>query len=152
MSEALWALIGTALGAIIGAVATIIPVLIQRNDQWRLVTFEKRLEAHQKAYSLCQRVVSYGDNKDAVTLKTKELYRWWQDNCFYLDKNSRKQVSDFTDACMMYVVEKEPSSRNILYYYGKACRALENGIGHKHLESVKDSDTLSDKVLRGLRS
>ena len=53
---------------------------------------------------------------------------------------------------MMYIVEKEPSSRNILYYYGKACRALENGIGHKHLESVKDSDTLSDKVLRGLRS
>ena len=73
MSEALWALIGTALGAIIGAVATIIPVLIQRNDQWRLVTFEERLEAHQKAYSLCQRVVSYGDNKRCSDFENKRI-------------------------------------------------------------------------------
>jgi hypothetical protein len=150
MSDAVLVLIGTASGAIIGALATMIPSWLERKDKWRFATFEKRLEAHQKAYALCQQVnelVHRGDDLEFEPL-AKRCDDWWSENCFYLDKDSRTRFRDLIGA--MWFSSK--SLNEIRRCVDKTCRALEKGIGHKHLESVKDSDNFSDKVLRGFRS
>jgi len=129
MTEALWVLIGTVLGAAI----TIIPSIFERKDKLRLLTFEKRLETHQKAYALCQQLYAARLDKVQVLALARQIDRWWNENSFYLDEVSRMRLLDLIQAAMDF-----PDTLAFKKLYAEASVLLQNGIGHKHLEKTSE--------------
>lgn len=141
MSEVIWALVGTVLGAGIA----IIPSWLDRMDRLRVMTFEKRLDKHQEAFALCQQlaVILYvedrTDREDQLDAEIrafgKRLYLWWNENCFYLDRQSSAKIATLSRACMK---QDGISESGFFGPLEDARHALQNGIGHKHLEKTDD--------------
>lgn len=52
-------------------------------SQLRLAAAERRLEAHQQAFTLWRKLVAnvHGDQQREVI---NECYKWWEQNCIYL--------------------------------------------------------------------
>jgi len=75
----------------------------ERQDKFRLVAIEKRLEAHQKAmkywYKMIEVIHKQGDIKTNVLLEAREF---WYDNSLYLEKETRKRFSDAISIVSMY--------------------------------------------------
>ncbi len=60
------------------------------HNQLRLAALDKRLEAHQKAFSLWRDLsASIMIGRD-TNIFAKKCEDWWWDNCFYLDGESRE--------------------------------------------------------------
>lgn len=59
----------------------------------RLAAAERRLEAHQQAFSLWRKLVSnvHSESQRAVV---SECYLWWENNCIYLGSAAREAFSD----------------------------------------------------------
>jgi hypothetical protein len=57
--------------------------------QLRLAALDKRLQAHQEAYALWREMISniHGEENTATVMKCQE---WYNNNCLYLDANSRE--------------------------------------------------------------
>jgi hypothetical protein len=62
---------------------------IREKQQLRLAAIDKRLEAHQKAYSLWRKLVSNVHNQDQIGNVVFECQEWWINNCLYLSMPSR---------------------------------------------------------------
>lgn len=60
-----------------------------REHQLRLAALDRRLDAHQQAFALCQRLFS-AMHTDKVGGVVIECQRWWDSNCLYLDAESRE--------------------------------------------------------------
>jgi hypothetical protein len=64
-------------------------------NQLRLAALDKRLEVHQKAFSLLRElsfIICSG--KETITTVTK-CDNWWWENCFYLDAETREVFYEF---------------------------------------------------------
>jgi len=89
-SDALLSLISAIIGGLIATSSQAWVSVQNRQNQLRLAAIEKRLQAHQKAYTLWRKLIwSLNDEKklgDAVL----ECQAWWENNCLYLDPDSRK--------------------------------------------------------------
>lgn len=62
-------------------------------SQLRLAAAERRLEAHQKAFTLWRKLIAnvHGDKQREVV---NECYTWWEQNCIYLSPGAREAFSD----------------------------------------------------------
>lgn len=60
-----------------------------REHQLRLAALDRRLDAHQKAFTLCQKLIS-AMHTDKVGGVVSECQSWWDSNCLYLDTESRE--------------------------------------------------------------
>ena len=82
------------LGIFVGAFITL---FVQRYDQrtkFRLVSIEKRLQAHQEAYSFWYRLALTINTSDQERIKvTSEARDFWINNCLYLEKNTREEFN-----------------------------------------------------------
>lgn len=54
------------------------------------VAAEKRLEAHQQAYSLLIRAGDGVHDRDTRRAISREMFDWWNEWCFYLSKKGRE--------------------------------------------------------------
>lgn len=107
-SKAAVGLTGVIIGGILSSVTTII---ISRSDyqkQLKLSALEKRLEAHQIAYSFWFKIMSniYKPEIIGIAEKAKE---WWIENCLYLGPKSRKAFID----CAMYTIDKAAELKSL---------------------------------------
>ena len=60
-----------------------------REHQLRLAALERRLEAHQQAFTLWRKLIS-AMNSDKLPGVVIECQTWWDSNCLYLDAQSRE--------------------------------------------------------------
>lgn len=57
-------------------------------NQLRLAAVERRLQAHQEAYSLWRKIIAYV-HKDTIGKVVMECQTWWDTNCLYLSASAR---------------------------------------------------------------
>ena len=60
-----------------------------REHQLRLAALDRRLEAHQQAFVLWQKLLA-AMRTDQTNAIVKECQNWWTSNCLYLDAQSRE--------------------------------------------------------------
>ena len=93
-SEAVSAFIGVLVGS---AITGTFQYLISEEEQrleLRIVAINKRLDAHQKAYTLWFRLlftVQHGDENYTMVMKCQD---WWEENCLFLSPEARKAFQD----------------------------------------------------------
>ena len=148
----LGALIG-ALAALGGGIATQIAgfVLEKRRElaTYRTSLYEKRLIIHQEAYRwlmdliepLREAMKQHPHESLARThtpisqMKSSRAREWWDANCLYLDDASRAQLVYFIEAARAEAAcEPLPSGLDPVRVYRDAPRAVQEGIGMKHLD------------------
>jgi hypothetical protein len=89
-SDALLSLISAIIGGLIATSSQAWVSAQDRQNQLRLAAIERRLEAHQQAYSLWRKLISsFGDDKELGSV-IMECQTWWNNNCLYLEPKSRK--------------------------------------------------------------
>lgn len=60
------------------------------HNRLKVAALDKRLEAHQHAYTLWLQLRRSVHNKDKNTDMVIKCQKWWEGNCLYLDMESRK--------------------------------------------------------------
>ena len=102
------------LGAIIGGlIAWIIANREQRNT-FRLAALERRLQAHQEAYSLWWSLIQriYGDNQE-FSSHLKHCEDWWVNNGLYLSPAARKHFKGgLSEAQLHRIFYKDGAEQN----------------------------------------
>lgn len=62
-------------------------------NQLRIATVDRRLDAHQQAYSLWRKLFAYV-HKRAISNVVIECQNWWEKNCLYLSVEARLAFRD----------------------------------------------------------
>ncbi|GEM_PF-3974912 len=67
---------------------------LDRKDKYQLAALDKRLESHQLAYSICNKLLEVVDSFDEnLNIKASEDFKkFWNENCLYLTNKSREAV------------------------------------------------------------
>jgi hypothetical protein len=103
MVNAIFALLGTLIGALISTATQIILTRQQIKNQFCLAAIEKRLEAHQTAYELCFKLRSNTHSQlPQKQLLLAEYNQWWLKNCIYLGPKSRKALDNLFREYSLY--------------------------------------------------
>jgi len=66
---------------------------LETKKELRLAALDRRLEAHQKAFTLWRELVSVSNKKDNEKNCIDHVMKcqdWWNENCLYLDAESRE--------------------------------------------------------------
>lgn len=89
-SEAVAAFLGVLVGGIITGFVQYWISEADRMQQLRLAALDKRLQAHQEAYTLWRHLL-FADKRGAeIHEVVKECQDWWEGNCLYLSSEARQ--------------------------------------------------------------
>ena len=69
-----------------------------QRHQLRMAALERRLETHQKAYTLWRKLVSVVHDEKQIVSVVKECKEFWVNNCLFLEEKARKA---FINACSL---------------------------------------------------
>lgn len=157
----------TLLGMALGAGITEFRHWRERRERYQVMTFEKRLQAHQQAFSWCmnvhgilkrmtivqelERVEELGRKFVEVTDKATD---WWAHNCLYLDDHSKlrflkminmtgQQVNEILDKSVKEAQTKKAHasvqiSEDVRAEIKKTLTCLVEGIGAKYLPEIEE--------------
>ncbi len=120
------------LGVIIGALITVFSqhqsARDERRHQLRLAALDRRLQAHQEAFSLWRRIMN--DMGDAMKLdKTvRDCQEWWNNNCLYLTPDARQAFSRAYISASYYHTLGRAQDPTILSRETEVIRAAGNKI------------------------
>ena len=120
-----------------------------RKERFRIMTFEKRLEAHQKAYywwNNLNRVLNVGD-ADQIHEKASEAREWWDGSCLFLDTNSRREMVRLINLSHAYANGNKMAQEHIWDYVPKTSKAIVLGIGFEYLpEELSKPEELDETM------
>ena len=105
-------------------------------EQFRVMTFEKRLQTHQEALSYCYKLYHsiFSRKDEGEKNKTvNEVGKWWEDNCLLLDEKSRRKMLDLVGDARDYVNGFAESQSTVQRTFRETLRVISQGIGVKHL-------------------
>ncbi len=97
MSPSLAGILGSILGASVVLVGVFVRARLSGQSlqaTYRLAAVDKRLKAHQEAFTHWINIYWNVDDRKVVGLVV-EAQKWWTKNCIYLDTNSRVKFLDF---------------------------------------------------------
>ena len=121
----------------------------ERKGRFRVMTFEKRLEAHQKAYywwSNLNRVLNVGDAEEIHRI-ANEAREWYDGSCLFLDTNSRREMVRFINLSHMYANGNKMAQEHIWDYVVKTSKAIVLGIGFEYLpEELSKPEELDETM------
>ena len=133
-------------------------------EKYRVMLYEKRLEAHQMAFYLIRElngsfpgsIEDMDEDRVASIEKARaEVDKWWASHCFYLDPKSRDKIMEAIvrseELVRDYGLPKDPgykwgnderkswSKERMAFTFciDKTRRTLVEGIGMKHIEEPK---------------
>lgn len=84
------ALIGGVVAAVIGAFVQYVISRANLRHQLRIAALEKRLEAHQHAYTLWRKLLFADKRSKEIYDVVMECQDWWENNCLYLSSSARE--------------------------------------------------------------
>ncbi|MHA1971577.1 MAG: hypothetical protein ACTSW1_01220 [Candidatus Hodarchaeales archaeon] len=123
MDTAWIGVIGVIGGAIIGAGIQEFRLWGERKDKYRVMSFDRRLEAHQQAFAALHelnRILNTGVSKD-IDRTAIETRKWWDKNCLFLDEKSR--------SLMLKTI-------NLSHQYAGDLLAASTGISKQHRTNI----------------
>lgn len=85
----IFGIIGTLGGVLISTFVRDINSNLDRHNQMRLAALDKRLSAHQEAYSLWNKLWMNCQDDQVIGDIIQECQSWWVNNCLYLEPNAR---------------------------------------------------------------
>ena len=107
-------------------------------QQLKLAALEKRLEAHQNAYSFWRKLlmeINYQSNVDKLVM---ECQSWWDENCLYLSSNARSAFQySFSAAFRYHYLDIEDKSK-MLEQIKLAGEEIVNGV---ELPTIGDKES-----------
>ena len=89
-NKTVYSLAGVVLGAVITAFAKISSSTQDRKNQLRLAAIEKRLEVHQTAYFMWNKLRSQSHDSEKMNNLFRECDDFWNSKCLYLTPLARK--------------------------------------------------------------
>lgn len=92
-ADALVSLAGVIVGAVITVISQHWSGELERKHQLRIAAAERRLEAHQQAFSLWRKLIATVHNENEIRNVVIECQNWWDNNCLYLSPKARKQFN-----------------------------------------------------------
>lgn len=150
--------------AIAVMVGTLLGVGIQEFRRWResreryqVMTFPKRLEAHQQAFSWCHalNVVLNRSDPEEIHKVADEARAWWNDNCFLLDTDSRRKMIPLFNVAHIYAEGIERGKPldvqlgdSVWRYLEDALKAITKGVGDKYLPETSTPEVLEQEDQR----
>ena len=81
--------IGVIIGSAISSITSIVISKENRKGQLAVASLEKRLEAHQTAYSIWRKLISSVHDEEKLNEILMTAQDWWEKDCLYLDPESR---------------------------------------------------------------
>ena len=87
---AVTAFLGVLIGASITGFIQFWISELDRTQQLRLASLDRRLEAHQAAYTLWRKLVFADKQAGDVFEVVEECQDWWEKNCIYLTSEARE--------------------------------------------------------------
>jgi hypothetical protein len=100
------ALVGTIIGALITAISGIIVFNLNRKHQLSLAALDRRFEALQKAYKMCNFLDANWAAREADRNDVQNSFiDYWNNNCLYLGKESRINLSETFKVYVRFGVE-----------------------------------------------
>lgn len=89
-SDAVSAFIGVLVGSAITGLIQYSSSEADRRNQLRLTALERRLEAHQQAYTLWRKMLFADKRSNEIYDTVIECQDWWEKNCLYLSAQTRE--------------------------------------------------------------
>lgn len=89
-SEVISAFIGVLTGGIISGGFHYWVSQQQRKHQLRIAALERRLMAHQQAYTLWRRLLFANRDTNQIFDVIEECQSWWEQNCLFLSPEARE--------------------------------------------------------------
>lgn len=135
-----WALaIAVVIGTIIGASIGEFRHWREGRQRYQVMTFEKRLEAHQQAYYWCHKLNEVLNASDAPKIHqtATEAREWWNGNCLFLDANSRRETVKLINLAHFYA-DGHKTGEYVWSSLMTAMRAIIAGIGIEYLPEMSE--------------
>ena len=85
--------IGVIIGSAISSITSIVISKENRKGQLAVASLEKRLEAHQTAYSIWRNLIFSVHDEEKLNEISMTAQDWWEKHCLYLDPESREAFS-----------------------------------------------------------
>ena len=132
-------------GVILGIIATSFWNWRERRERFRVMTFGKRLEAHQSAYYWNQAIYNSLTSRDAEQISrcVREAQEWWNSHCLFLDEKSQKSFIAVGNSGRKYVRNIaapgcDPQADRIWDDLKNNLSDIVRGIGAEHLQNQRD--------------
>ena len=151
------------LGVITGILANSFWNWIERKERFKVMTFGKRLEAHQSAFYWNQTIHHSLSSHDADRIRRciSEAQEWWNSSCLFLDEKSQKSWIAVLNSGNRFSrnVERpgsDPKAERIWHDLDNNLRDIVRGIGAAHLHrqqkgSIHDMPASSGDHEKGIR-
>lgn len=128
-------------GVILGVAVSAFWNWIDRRERYRVMTFEKRLKAHQEAFSWNQRSYHILASRDINKIRelAQEGRDWWNENALLLDKKSQRSMLTVFNSMEFFAQDigkpkDEPHlGQDVWLYINENIKDITNGIGAEHL-------------------
>ena len=159
------ALLAAGIGAGIGGGLALLGVWLQTRlqqreikEKYRIMTFPDRLAAHQKAFYWCLRLNEELNRRNTVEIR--EVARltgdWWNEQCLYLDPNSRKLMVGLVNLSHDYArwldtasedrpLEMTQMVQKIWPVLHDTTKAIVEGIGAEYLPEMQRDEEKTEK-------
>lgn len=89
-TEAVAGLVGVLVGGTITGLSQYLISELDRKQQLRLAALEKRLRAHQEAYTLWRHLLFADGRGEDIYDVALQCQEWWEANCLYLSAEARR--------------------------------------------------------------
>ncbi len=138
------------LGVILGILATAFWNWKERKERFKVIAFEKRLEAHQLAFYWNQTIYHSLGSGDAERIRKSisEAQEWWNGNCLLLDERSQKSFISIFNSGNRYarnIQRPELEAERIWDDLNKNLADIIQGIGAEHLPRVEDQNIRNER-------
>lgn len=140
--------VAAIVGVIIGAAIQEFRHWRESKERFRVMTFEKRLEAHQRAYYWCHKLneVLNPSNSEEIHKVASEAREWWDSNCLFLDANSRHKMVELINLAHFYA-DGNKLGEDVWSALMKAWKTIVAGIGVEYLPEMSElPEELKDKM------
>ena len=118
----------------------------ERDEKYRDLTFETRLQKHQEAFRTVHQLQSALSSinflkdencaRECVFAEAKAARKWWDKNCLYLDEQSRSDLLTAINMAGNYLIRKEEKmTQPVWNQFDKTVDSILSGIGKKHLSA-----------------
>jgi len=138
--------LGTVLGASISQFALWSISEQEAIDKFRLAAVDKRLEVHQKAFTLWRELMWSTNEEKKLSEEIRKCQLFWKENCLYLDPKSRSSCLSAVNYAALFNMDrdhvKSKERIEIMEEIRKALDDLEIGVGLPAIGDIKDYEEM----------
>jgi hypothetical protein len=127
-AEPLVGLLGVATGALISELSHSQSAHEDRKNQLRLAALDRRLQAHQEAFSFWRRLMHNLGNQGELSQIVLDCQEWWNDNCLYLTADARQAFSHAYMTAATHYASIAAGEKELVLYETQIIRQAGNKI------------------------